>query len=135
TPKGTPRPEDKWYSYEVARKNPDGFVRWCIYIDSESARMREIFFTNHPALHYHLIPGSEGSSVLSHVSINHLGFRGREISRDKGNAYRIVALGESTTFGATLRAEDKPWPELLEDLIRDRLKPGRPVEVINAGVS
>ena len=30
--------------------------------------------------------------------------------------------------------DDQPWPELLEQMIRERLKPGRPVEVINAGV-
>jgi lysophospholipase L1-like esterase len=52
----------------------------------------------------------------------------------KGDTYRIVALGESTTFGMTMAPEDKPWPELLEQMIRERLKTTRPVEVINAGV-
>ena len=53
---------------------------------------------------------------------------------EKGDVYRIVALGESTTFGFTMQREDRPWPEMLETMIRDRLKPGRPVEVINAGI-
>jgi lysophospholipase L1-like esterase len=33
-----------------------------------------------------------------------------------------------------MRRDDKPWPEMLEEMIRDRLKPSRPVEVINAGI-
>src|ERR1035438_2587865 len=41
---------------------------------------------------------------------------------------------KSTTFGCTLGQEDKPWPEVFEQMIRERLKPLRPVEVINAGV-
>ena len=43
-------------------------------------------------------------------------------------------MGESTTFGCTLRPDEKPWPEVLQKLIQDRLHPKRPVEVINAGV-
>jgi lysophospholipase L1-like esterase len=72
--------------------------------------------------------------VRSPISINSLGFRGPEIARDKDGAYRIVVLGESTTFGMTLQPEDKPWPEVLEQIIRQRLKSRRPVQVINAGV-
>jgi lysophospholipase L1-like esterase len=45
-----------------------------------------------------------------------------------------VTLGESTTFGITLTPGHRPWPELLEGLIRERLHPPRPVQVINAGV-
>jgi len=70
----------------------------------------------------------------SPIAINSKGFRGKEFSTDKGGTYRIVALGESTTFGLTLTADDKPWPDLLDELIQQRLKPNRRVEVINAGV-
>jgi lysophospholipase L1-like esterase len=83
---------------------------------------------------YRLKPDSEGRLFENRIRINHLGFRGREITADKGAAYRIVALGESTTFGYTFEAGDRPWPEVLEQLIAERLKPGRPVEVINAGI-
>jgi lysophospholipase L1-like esterase len=85
-------------------------------------------------LPFRLKPGSEGKMFNSNIHINNLGFRGKEITRDKGDAYRIIILGESTTFGATINKEDRPWPEVLEEMIRERLKLRRPVEVINAGV-
>jgi lysophospholipase L1-like esterase len=70
----------------------------------------------------------------SQVRINRLGFRGPEISADKDGRFRIVALGESTTFGVTVEPGDRPWPEVLEDRIRRELVCDAPVEVINAGV-
>jgi lysophospholipase L1-like esterase len=82
----------------------------------------------------YLRPGSQGHLFESEVVINSLGFRGKEFARQKGNSYRIVVLGESTTFGCTLNRDDKPWPELLESMINTRLHLTHPVEVINAGV-
>lgn len=81
-----------------------------------------------------LRPGTfsiQGSPV---VHINALGFRGPEIERDKGPHYRIVALGESTTYGATIGPEERPWPELLESLIRSELACDAPIQVVNGGV-
>jgi hypothetical protein len=39
--------------------------------------------------------------------INSRGFRDREFAADKGDSYRIVALGESTTMGATIAPDDQ----------------------------
>jgi lysophospholipase L1-like esterase len=83
---------------------------------------------------WHLRPGTSCRLFDSTIVINRQGFRGPEIPTEKGDTYRIVALGESTTFGITMHAEDKPWPELLEQMIRQRLNLRRPVQVINAGV-
>ncbi len=83
---------------------------------------------------FRLRPGSQGRLFQSPIVINRLGFRGKDIPAEKGGAYRIIALGESTTFGCTLGRDDRPWPELLEELIRQRLHPRRPLQVINAGV-
>jgi lysophospholipase L1-like esterase len=81
-----------------------------------------------------LRPNSEGKLFHSRVRVNSKGFRGPEIREPKGDTYRIVALGESTTFGCTLNEGDRPWPELLEEMLRTRLKLRCPIEVINAGV-
>ena len=55
------------------------------------------------------------------------------MQRDKGDAFRIFALGELQTFGPTLRDGERPWPELLQDLFDQHAECGRRVEVVNAG--
>ncbi len=123
------------FSYAAARKDPVAFARWWECFLEEANRMANdvlVFTGGRPAFRLRANGGTH--FFESSVAINSKGFRGREIPTEKGMAYRIVALGESTTFGYTLRAGDKPWPELLEALIRERLRPPRPVEVINAGV-
>jgi len=131
-----PDPGKQYYLYAVAQRDPAAFRRWWNYYMSQCHQAERQYLTADPdlVLSYRLRPNSRGHIVRSVFTINSRGFRGPEIPAEKGDAYRIVALGESTTFGMTLTPEDRPWPELLEDLIRDRLKPRRPVEVINAGV-
>ena len=127
----------KYYSYETARKDPAAFARWWA-CQAEQWRLMSkdiVVPDGGQAPAWHLRPGARSRFFDCPISINSLGFRGKEIRREKGHAYRIVALGESTTFGGTLGLEDKPWPELLEQMIRERLNPRRPVEVINAGVA
>ena len=127
----------RYYSYAVAKKDSRAFARWWTYYGEQWQKLGEVLYVRDPSggpHAYRLRPGSEYMMFQSRISINSKGFRGKEISPDKGATYRIVALGESTTFGATLRPEDEPWPEVLDQLIRERLKPGRPVEIINAGV-
>ena len=125
-----------YYSYERARKNPRAFAQWWQYYLSQWDQMGKTVFVPDPErrLPFRLVPGASAPFFESQIRINSLGFRGKEVSFEKGNAYRIVTIGESTTFGCTLKAADETWPALLEQLIMDRLKPGRPVQVVNAGV-
>jgi lysophospholipase L1-like esterase len=129
-------PREELYLYRKAERDPDGFARWCATFDAEWSKALAEVFVPYPVGVLYLRPkaGSHTRFFDSTISINSLGFRGKEVSLDKGNAYRIVALGESTTFGLTLKETDAPWPELLEQFIRERLRPQRPVEVINAGI-
>jgi lysophospholipase L1-like esterase len=125
-----------FYSFEAAKANPAAFARWwSFYLSQWQETERQIAG---PDPEYYLPcrlrPNSHALLLQSRIVINSRGFRGKEIAEDKGDAYRIVALGESTTFGITLNAEDRPWPEHLEQIIRERLRTRRPVEVINAGV-
>jgi lysophospholipase L1-like esterase len=92
-----------------------------------------------PRLFWTLKPGLEGKVIEGHIrdaairftfSTNSRGLRGPEVPRRKG-AFRILALGDSTTFGLGVN-DDETWPAVLESLLRE--KTGRPVEVINAGV-
>jgi lysophospholipase L1-like esterase len=125
------------YSYEVARKDPSAFAAWWRNYVQQFHKMMAELGSSGVTLHENsmLAPYSHATFFRSHIKINNRGFRGPDVAEVKGSAYRIVALGESTTFGATINAEDKPWPEVLEQIIREHLKPVRPVEVINAGIS
>lgn len=56
-------------------------------------------------------------------------FRGRTHARRKSTAYRVICLGESTTYGHGVEAGED-WPTKLQQVLRQQ---GHDVEVINAG--
>jgi lysophospholipase L1-like esterase len=125
------------YSYEEAKGDPRALRRWrrFLYYQLNFVMNRDIFEADTNRVRgFRLRPNSQGRLLDCPVHINSLGFRGKEIAIPKGDVYRIVALGESTTFGITIKANDQPWPELLEKMIQERIKPRRPIEVINAGI-
>jgi hypothetical protein len=68
------------------------------------------------------------------VVIGPHGFRGGDAGPIDDDAYRIFVLGGSSTFGATLLPEDRPWPEVLEARIRETWRCAVPVRVLNAGL-
>jgi peptidoglycan/LPS O-acetylase OafA/YrhL len=126
------------YSYRAARANPTGFATWWFYYLNEWIRddgIRAAITAPDPQkkLPFVLVPGSSGRMFDTTIRINNLGFRGPDFPRDKGDAFRIAALGESQTFGPTLRDGEKPWPELLQDLFDHHASCGRRIEVVNAG--
>jgi lysophospholipase L1-like esterase len=122
------------YSFVEAEGRPEVFLRWREHNLGERERTKGNTIRDPRGKNPRVpAPGREGRYFDSKWWINTLGFRGPEISREKGNRYRIVALGESTTFGATLEADDRPWPEVLEERIRTEMVCGEPVQVINAG--
>ena len=82
-----------------------------------------------PLLFWSLTPGGVGSSGL--LKLNSHGLRGPEISKNKGNEYRILSLGESSTFAGRAPYKDC-YSARLEKLL-GRIN-GRKVRVINAGV-
>lgn len=69
-----------------------------------------------------------------HVHINSQGLRGREISVQKApGVYRILCLGDSSTFGWGVNDEET-YPAQLEDLLNEEL-PDKTFEVLNAGAT
>lgn len=88
-----------------------------------------------PGLSYELNPGKSATIRGVLVSVNSLGFRGREYSVVKPpDTVRIVAMGASVAFGWTTTAEDS-YPGQLERLLNERAA-GTPrrYEVMNFGV-
>jgi len=63
------------------------------------------------------------------VDINSDGMRDKEYPVEKGDAYRIIFLGDSLTFGWGVQEEDT-----FATLIEDKLNSSSPTEVINFGI-
>jgi lysophospholipase L1-like esterase len=76
-------------------------------------------------------PGEEPRVVTYRV--NELGFRGAPVAPEKpAHVYRIVALGDSFTYGTAVN-DDETWPAQLGARLRE-LAPDREIEVLNWGV-
>jgi len=85
-----------------------------------------------PDLVYEPAPGVETTAFGQPVKINALGFRDREFAREKpAGVRRLVAIGDSITFGHRLTAEQS-WPKALERLLQ---KEGDRWQVLNLGVT
>jgi len=89
-----------------------------------------------PRLMYRLRPGGRGSYSLEHgpfsVSVNALGFRGRQRSAAKpAGVFRIICFGGSNVYGHGVD-DDRTWPARLEQRL-NAAAPGR-FEVWNGGV-
>jgi lysophospholipase L1-like esterase len=76
-------------------------------------------------------PGLRATYGRTDVSINEIGLRDDPIAPKADGEYRIVAVGDSVTFGWGVPRADTFTEQLERDLAR-RL--GRPVTVINGGV-
>ncbi|MGE0708692.1 MAG: SGNH/GDSL hydrolase family protein [Planctomycetota bacterium] len=75
--------------------------------------------------------GFVGQSYGVDVSINSLGLRERELTKERPpGAKRILALGDSWTFGISVET-DETWPKQLEQELGGPEK----IEVVNAGIS
>lgn len=84
-----------------------------------------------------LVPSQDGHWVIwfhrpYHVQTNSVGLRNTEEPSDK--AFRILAIGDSQTFGPYL-ANDDTWPFWTEAALRRQLGDADRVQVFNAGVS
>jgi lysophospholipase L1-like esterase len=82
-------------------------------------------------------PGWKGDEFGAPVEINSKGLRDREIPYEKSpGTYRILALGDSWTFGFRMNEPDAYPRQLERDLVERAHARGdlRQIEVINAGV-
>ena len=88
---------------------------------------KEVLFSYH-----RLVPNQDAYSFEAPVATNSIGIRNQEVVVPKPDGiYRIVALGDSHTFGYAV--EDKQtWPRQLEQQLR---RADGSVEVINAGIA
>ncbi len=90
-------------------------------------------YYGHPYSSYAMKPGyvSYDDNGNIDVSINSLGFRGPEITREKPEGmFRIVALGASTTYGIYV-SDEYTYPYQLEKKLDEKFGSDK-IEVINA---
>jgi lysophospholipase L1-like esterase len=82
--------------------------------------------------YWYLAPNQDAYHLDVRVHTNALGLRNREVAPEKpADAYRILALGDSHTFGYGV-PEEQTWPRLLEHHLH-QASWKRHVEVINGG--
>jgi len=92
----------------------------------------------HPTRGYALVPGfsarvtAEEAFGSMHIAINAEGLREQPLETLRAADLRILAVGDSFTFGFGLEAE-QAWPDRLEVALHTML-PARSLAVINAGV-
>ncbi|MGZ5545296.1 MAG: SGNH/GDSL hydrolase family protein [Limisphaerales bacterium] len=84
-----------------------------------------------------LIPNQDGQWVMwfhrpYHVVTNSVGLRNSEEPSE--TAFRILAIGDSQTFGPYLANEDT-WPAWTENYLRQQFKDTAGVQVFNAGIA
>ena len=92
-------------------------------------------YDHHPTLLHVHKPNFGGRWDGTWYGINSLGMRGPEITpKPAPNEYRVVAVGDSCTFGKGVREEDS-WPRQLEALLDGALSPERDAIVANLGVN
>lgn len=105
----------------------EGLVRgWAYYLRDDVERWDAETAT------FVLVPG-EYRSGRSVVKINSDGFVGAELEPGGPDLWRIVAVGDSCTYGG---GNDRiTYSAMLDDLLDRREAPGRRYEVVNAGIS
>jgi lysophospholipase L1-like esterase len=92
------------------------------------------FYVPHSELGYVMRPGFQGTfrqDYEDHFEINSLGLRDRDYGDRAPGTLRVLAVGDSYTFGAGVRLEET-FAKRLEALLDER---GLRAEVVNAGTS
>ena len=89
-----------------------------------------------PILNFKLRP----DLIAGGKPLNRAGFRSREFTRKAPGVFRVLALGDSCTFGIIATEAQpvmyipEPYPQRLERLVAERVGPGQ-LEVLNAGIA
>src|SRR5258705_13430126 len=98
------------------------YVRWFVWEPAKGENISA--YVEDMMLGKRLLPGFQGEHTGVQISINSHGMRDREYdAHEPPGSLRILALGDSWTFGAGLEVQDT-WPKQLEVLLT---RPERPV--------
>lgn len=98
-----------------------------------SGRVQLVRESAAPGRGYELVPLARGTGWGTEVEINSHGFRGPEVALAAPGRTRIVALGDSVTFGNDL-AYAETWPAVLERELRASQAASGGIDVLNLGL-
>lgn len=111
-------------------------LRWTGAADRCPGYRDNILWVCDPLLYFRINP----AQVIEGRPLNRAGFRSAEFEPRVEGATRVLALGDSCTYGLLspdqtngLEILSEPYPQKLQRLADERLGPGR-LEVLNAGV-
>jgi hypothetical protein len=83
---------------------------------------------------YEMVPDRDHFTYLEAVHVNHLGLRGPDLQQKTPEEFRILCLGDSTTFGQGV-SEEETIPSLLQSDLADAGRAsGRTVRAVNGGL-
>ncbi|MBU6283437.1 hypothetical protein KGQ64_14460 [bacterium] len=89
-----------------------------------------------PRLLWVFRPGAAGTwesdEFRERTTINSIGMRDREVGPKRPGEFRILAIGDSFTYGHGVQLEES-WPKVLEARLAEGARDGRTVSVLNAG--
>ena len=91
---------------------------------------RELFWRLKPELRGFRVQGRLRETPIAFSVTTHAGFRSDAPVEAPKRRFRVLALGDSCTFGLGVQG-DETWPAQLEGLLRNS---GLDVEIVNAGV-
>lgn len=91
-------------------------------------------YQNAPGERPQLKPGARLNGLMYRIHVNSLGFRGPELADPPpANKLRVWCVGGSTTFDIYAPDDSQTWPAVAGERLQ-AARPGRTVEVINAGI-
>lgn len=107
-------------------------LRWTGFGEDYRGESHMIVASPDPVLIHEYRPSHRVEQHGVEYRTNAAGFRDREFGPKPAGAFRILALGDSVTFGYAERAGDA-FPQQLERRLARR--PGPPIEVFNLGIA
>jgi len=100
----------------------------------DRTRQPPLSYLYDPEIKYILAPNQQGWIDEGLVTVNSLGFRGRETASPKpAGRFRVVAIGDSVTIGMSVN-DDETFAAQLEAQLHARF-PARDLDVVNLGVA
>lgn len=112
----------------ISNQNYDK-IRAMLLADNNSQTVSKYIHT--PYLTYIPNPSFEKNGYVQH---NNSGYRGEEVPLKKGEKFRVLCLGGSTTYGFGVDDPQDSYPAQLKKILQSSGEFSHGVEVINAGI-